>query len=93
VARSHFWYSPLVMGLDQYAERRDSNGESCEISYWRKHNALQGWMEKLWTLKLEKPAGEFNCKELRIDCRGSQKSSVSRRSWKPASNARFLFRC
>ena len=66
MARSHFWYSPLVMGLDQYAERRDSNGESCEISYWRKHNALQGWMEKLWTLKAEKPAGEFNCKELEL---------------------------
>ena len=54
------------MGLDQYAERRDSNGESTELSYWRKHNALQGWMEKLWTLKTGKPANELNCQDLEL---------------------------
>jgi len=51
----------FVMGLDQYAHRQDSNGEDCEITYWRKHNALQGWMENLWTLKTGKPANELNC--------------------------------
>jgi hypothetical protein len=54
------------MGLDQYAERRDSNGEDCEIATWRKHNALQGWMENLWTLKTGKPADELNCNEVEL---------------------------
>ena len=63
---SIFWHSPLVMGLDQYAERRDSNGESSEISYWRKHNALQGWMETLWSIKTGKPANDLNCKEVEL---------------------------
>ena len=54
------------MGLDQYAHRQDSNGEDCEITYWRKHNALQGWMENLWTLKTGKPADELNCQELEL---------------------------
>jgi len=54
------------MGLDQYAERRDSNGEDCEIATWRKHNALQGWMENLWTLKTGKPANELNCHEVEL---------------------------
>ncbi len=42
------------MGLDQYAyiaskENTDYNDPSRqEISYWRKHPNLQGWMEKLW---------------------------------------------
>lgn len=55
------------MGLDQYAERRDSNGESSEISCWRKHNALQGWMEKLWSIKTGKPESDLNCQELKLE--------------------------
>lgn len=39
------------MGLDAYAyvaSKADSNyGDWQEISYWRKHPNLQGWMEKL----------------------------------------------
>ena len=38
------------MGLDQYAyastEIKSEDRE--ELSYWRKHNRLQGWMEALW---------------------------------------------
>ena len=49
------------MGLDQYAHRQDSNGEDYEIATWRKHNALQGWMENLWTIKTGNPANELNC--------------------------------
>ena len=49
------------MGLDQDAHSRDSQGKDYEIAYWRKHNALQGWMENLWTLKTGKPANELNC--------------------------------
>ncbi len=54
------------MGLDQYACSRDSNGENFEICEWRKHNALQGWMENLWTLKTGKPETELNCQELEL---------------------------
>jgi len=54
------------MGLDQYAHTKDSNGEDCEIAYWRKHNALQGWMENLWTIRTGKPADELNCTEFEL---------------------------
>ena len=54
------------MGLDQYAQSRDSQGKDYEIAYWRKHNALQGWMENLWTLKTGKPANELNCQDLEL---------------------------
>ena len=36
------------MGLDQYAYTRDKKGKVEEIAYWRKHNALDGWMQNLW---------------------------------------------
>ena len=59
------------MGLDQYAYAKVSeDGEEEEIAYWRKHNRLHGWMEKLWELKGrpnftegvdEQPMGDFNC--------------------------------
>jgi hypothetical protein len=55
-----------VMGLDQYANSRDSKGEETEIAYWRKHNALQGWMESLWSLKTGKSGNELNCQELEL---------------------------
>jgi|TARA_B100001094_G_scaffold17720_1_gene15294 hypothetical protein len=54
------------MGLDQYAHRQDSNGEDVELANWRKHNALQGWMENLWTLKSGKPANELNCEVMEL---------------------------
>ena len=54
------------MGLDQYAQSRDSNGKDREIATWRKHNALQGWMEKLWTLKTGKPANDLNCEVMQL---------------------------
>ena len=57
------------MGLDQYAfsvYKKGSEEASEEIAYWRKHNALHGWMENLWTLKTGKPAGELNCQELEL---------------------------
>jgi hypothetical protein len=47
------------MGLDQSAFYKDAEDERVEIQYWRKHNALQGWMEKLWRKK--GGTGEFNC--------------------------------
>lgn len=56
------------MGLDQYAYTKNAAGQRDEISYWRKHPNLQGWMKQLWYNKqgpvLE--ADEFNCVELEL---------------------------
>ena len=54
------------MGLDQYANRRNSKGEDTEINYWRKHNALQGWMEQLWAIKTGKSGNDLNCNEVEL---------------------------
>jgi len=52
------------MGLDQYAVAIDENGERQDMTYWRKHNRLQGWMENLWLSKGND--GEFNCVDLEL---------------------------
>lgn len=53
------------MGLDMYlfAERADEE-EREELHYWRKHDALHGWMEK----KYRELGGTetFNCEELNL---------------------------
>ena len=63
------------MGLDQYAKqvKRDYNHETLtettvktEIAYWRKHNALEGYMSELYRTKTS-DQGEFNCKNLGLD--------------------------
>jgi len=65
----------FIMGLDQYATARrgeakkDDEGftyyeDSMELSYWRKHPNLQGWMENLY---YEKGGDEdFNCVDLEL---------------------------
>lgn len=53
------------MGLDMYAyvaEKEydhNSNSESREIAYWRKHPNLHGWMEQLW-IERTQPSPESN---------------------------------
>ena len=42
------------------------NTSSQEIAYWRKHNRLHGWMERLWREKTG-DEGDFNCKELQLE--------------------------
>jgi len=71
------------MGLDQNAYTlpsdvdalsEDSNEEREELCYWRKHNRLQGYMERLWELKgkpglpedYNSPFGDFNCIPLEL---------------------------
>ena len=43
------------MGLDQYTyarpPRKRNSEDDIQITYWRKHNRLQGWMEQLWENK------------------------------------------
>ena len=36
------------MGLDQFAYARDKKGNTEDLAYWRKHNALDGWMQNLY---------------------------------------------
>jgi len=54
------------MGLDQYAYTRDKDSDAEEklIQQWRKHNALQGWMEMLWQDKNSE--GSMNCMDMSI---------------------------
>lgn len=58
------------MGLDQYAYTKGINGKE-EIAYWRKHNALQGWMEELWVKRgcprKNKKDPSFNCIPLQLN--------------------------
>lgn len=58
------------MGLDQFAyvqSKNDSEDDTTELAYWRKHPNLQGWMENLWESKgrpltdPDKFSGSFNC--------------------------------
>lgn len=53
------------MGLDQYAKVRNPKTQEVEeFHYWRKHNALHGWMENLW--KSKGNTGEFNCEPVQL---------------------------
>lgn len=66
------------MGLDMYAftVKADSFGDrvvdavldddAMQISYWRKFNALHGWMEDLYRLK-GGAKQDFNCTTVRLD--------------------------
>ena len=63
------------MGLDQFAKKvkREYNSETLtetivktEIAYWRKHNALEGYMSDLYRTKTG-DEGVFNCKTLTLD--------------------------
>lgn len=53
------------MGLDQYAHAGDT---MTPIAQWRKHNRLQGWMEKLAVEKgVVRHPSQFNCIDLELD--------------------------
>lgn len=52
------------MGLDQFAYIRDTEGNQIDLQYWRKHNALQGWMEKLYIEKGGKAS--FNSESVQV---------------------------
>lgn len=44
----------------------ERNPESEEIMYWRKNNALHGWMARLAEDRLGLNAGDFNCEYLQL---------------------------
>lgn len=54
------------MGLDMYFFAVKGK-ERIEISYWRKHPNLHGWMENLWRVKKSGTnSRDFNCYMLRL---------------------------
>ena len=57
------------MGLDQFAYARDKKGNVEELAYWRKHNALDGWMQNLYAdvSTCTDEYDPFNGQELPID--------------------------
>jgi hypothetical protein len=60
------------MGLDMYLYAKQGK-EKQEIGYWRKHNALHGWMEKLWEERgcprRHKDDPSFNCIPLQLNAK------------------------
>ena len=64
------------MGLDQYAYTTDKEGNRKDFFYWRKHPAIQYWMESLWESKgrpnfnpteMGGSFGDFNCAPVPLD--------------------------
>jgi hypothetical protein len=60
------------MGLDQFAMSVKADADiteddlvSEELAYWRKHNRLQGYMERLWRENPEN-TDTFNCERLEL---------------------------
>ena len=51
------------MGLDQFVSTY-KEPEKEDIQYWRKHNAIHGWMQALWESR--GGAGEFNYVPVRL---------------------------
>jgi hypothetical protein len=62
------------MGLDQQAYTKDKDGECNTIQDWRKHNALDGWMQNLWVAK--GGAGEWNCSELELNAHDIEQETL-----------------
>lgn len=52
------------MGLDQYGYSKDSNGNKTDLQYWRKHSALEGWMQDLYRYKGK--SGDGNGKDFEL---------------------------
>lgn len=52
---------------DVHIQDEDGKPVEEELMYWRKHNRLQGWMERLWREKIatgeaeDTDDGSFNC--------------------------------
>jgi hypothetical protein len=71
-------FQGIIMGLDMYAFTVDATtvgdsvvdvalgDDAMQISYWRKFNALHGWMEDLYRQK-RGLRHDFNCTTVRLD--------------------------
>lgn len=90
------------MGLDMYAftVNADSVGDATvdvalgdnamEICYWRKFNALHGWMEDLYRLKGGSKQS-FNCTTLRLDLKDLERLEMDTGNNKLVPRNGFFF--
>lgn len=90
------------MGLDMYAfaVKADSFGDrvvdavmdddAVQISYWRKFNALHGWMEDLYRLKGGSKQ-DFNCTTLRLDLKDLERLEMDTGNNKLVPRNGFFF--
>lgn len=79
------------MGLDQYAEAVDEDGNVEEIAYWRKHPNLQGWMEELWLNKENPEVKEFNCVSVELNLDDLSELEVAVRNQELPETSGFFF--
>lgn len=79
------------MGLDQFAKSFDKNGNFEEITYWRKHPNLQGWMEQLWLEKENPEVKEFNCVSVELNLDDLNKLEVAVRNYELPETSGFFF--
>lgn len=59
-----FTYQDLDGNTHTEQQTSVSYEQEIEISYWRKHPNLQGWMENLW--RSNGGEGEFNCVDVEL---------------------------
>ena len=90
------------MGLDMYAftVKADSFGDrvvdavldddAVQISYWRKFNALHGWMEDLYRLK-GGAKDSFNCTTVRLDLKDLERLEMDTGNNKLVPRNGFFF--
>lgn len=92
------------MGLDMYAfsvpkewadtqqvdYQPDADREKTELFYWRKFNALHGWMEDLYRLK-GGTRGDFNCTTVRLDLKDLDRLEMDTGSNKLVPRNGFFF--
>jgi hypothetical protein len=91
------------MGLDMYAfaVNADSVGDASvdvaldpdtaeQISYWRKFNALHGWMEDLYRLK-RGVRHDFNCTTVRLDANDLDRLEMDTGNNKLVPRSGFFF--
>jgi hypothetical protein len=88
------------MGLDQNAYKvkstyapttKTQTVRTTEICYWRKHNALQGWMEELWCEKTGKTPIELNYQDLEITSEDLDKLEATINNNKLPSTQGFFY--
>lgn len=53
------------MGLDMYLYTKDKEGKEVEVTYWRKHPNLHGYIEQLY--RERGGSEEFNCIEFELE--------------------------
>lgn len=67
----------------------NGNTVADQFAYWRKFNALHGWMEKLYVRK--GGVDEFNCRPVRLDLADIEKLEEDAKAGRLEATAGFFF--